>query len=62
MIHINELKISFVGRFELGSDSNLFQRIKLGRYTKFQADITICTIDVIRGLIIQKTFLHWFEL
>ena len=39
------LKIAFGGKFELGSDSYLFQRIKLGRCTKFHAGITICMID-----------------
>ena len=37
----------------MGSDSYLFQRIKLGRCTKFHAGITICMINVIRTLTTQ---------
>ena len=39
------LKIAFGGRFELGYDSYIFQRIKLGRCKKFHAGITICMIE-----------------
>ena len=43
------LKIALRGKFELGSDPYLFQRIKLGRCAKFHAGIMICMINVIRA-------------
>ena len=43
------LKIALRGKFALGSDLYLFQRIKQGRCAKFHAGVTICMINVIRG-------------
>ena len=39
------LIIALRGKFELGSDPYLFQRIKLGMCAKFHAGITICMIE-----------------
>ena len=43
------MKTIFLKKDWLGSDSDLFQRIKLCKCTKFFAGITICIIDVIRA-------------